>query len=63
MWVIEVPGRPETTSAWRRMDFHARADYSRLWRHAAFALSKEAKIPALNAMHIVVRPVLTSSHR
>jgi len=56
--MIEVPGRPVTENAARRMHFHARAAYVRLWRYAAFALAKEAKIPALLAMHVVVRPVV-----
>lgn len=56
--MIEVPGRPVTENAYRRMHFHARSDYGIVWKDATFVLAKEAKIPALNAMHIVVRPVV-----
>lgn len=56
MWVIEIPGLPVTENAHRRMHFHARSDYSLVWKHAAHTLARAAKVPRLEAMHIVVRP-------
>ena len=59
VWVISVPGRPVTENAFRRMHFHARSDYSLQWKHAAEVLAREAKIPSLESMHIIVRPFVT----
>jgi hypothetical protein len=60
LWVIEIPGRPQTLNRERTgtTHWHVTRDETRVTREVAWALAKQQQIPHMEAITVCARPIL-----